>query len=70
MYALATPITPLIFVGATPDPVHNPPAVVLDEVTNGYVPWSMSRSVPCAPSKRTFAPRWISSFRKREVSIR
>ena len=24
-----------------------------DDVTNGYVPWSMSSSVPCAPSKMT-----------------
>ena len=28
-----------------------------DEVTNGYVPWSMSSSVPWAPSKSTLAPR-------------
>ena len=36
--------------GGTPEPVQAPPAVVFDEVTNGYVPWSMSRNVPCAPS--------------------
>ena len=37
-----------------PVPVQAPPEVALDEVTNGYVPWSMSSSVPCAPSKSTF----------------
>jgi hypothetical protein len=31
--------------------VQAPPAVVLLLVTYGYVPWSMSRKVPCAPSK-------------------
>jgi len=34
-YALETPTTALIFVGPTPDPVHTPPAVVFEEVTNG-----------------------------------
>ncbi len=38
--------------GGTPEPVQAPPAVVLDDVTNGYVPWSMSRNVPCAPSNK------------------
>ena len=33
--------------------VRAPPASVGDEVTNGYVPWSMSSSVPCAPSSST-----------------
>jgi hypothetical protein len=31
-------MTPLMRVGGTPDPVQAPPAVVLDEVMNGYVP--------------------------------
>jgi hypothetical protein len=33
-----------------------PPAVVLLDVTYGYVPWSMSSSEPCAPSSSTAAP--------------
>src|SRR5688500_6266500 len=64
-YALATPRTPWIFVGGTPVPVAAPPAVVDDEVMYGYVPWSMSSIVACAPSKRTEYPlsihRWSSS---------
>ncbi len=39
-------MTRLIFVGPTPAPVQAPPAVGFDDVTKGYVPWSMSRSVP------------------------
>ena len=40
---METPITPLILVGATPAPVHRPPAVVLDEGTKGYVAGAMCR---------------------------
>ena len=32
--------------GATPKPVQAPAAVVLDEVTNGYVPKSISSKEP------------------------
>ena len=32
-------------VGGMPEPVHAPPAVALDDVTNGYVPKSTSSSV-------------------------
>src|SRR5437764_13924174 len=46
MYAFETPITPLIRVGATPVPVHAPPADALDDVTKGSVPSSMSSLVP------------------------
>ncbi|CAM5596234.1 Purine nucleoside phosphorylase OS=Streptomyces tendae OX=1932 GN=GUR47_16200 PE=3 SV=1 [Streptomyces tendae] len=46
-------MTRLIFVGPTPAPVQAPPTVGFDEVTKGYVPWSMSSSVPWPPSKRT-----------------
>src|SRR5512133_878553 len=45
VYALMTPTTRSIRVGPTPDPVHAPPAVALGDVTNGYVPWSMSSIV-------------------------
>src|SRR5512143_1364831 len=69
-YAFDTPMTPPIFVGPTPDPVHAPPAVVFEEVTNGYVPWSMSSSVPWAPSNSSLAPRPISPLMKSEVSMR
>ena len=47
------PSTRSIALGPTPVPVQAPPAVGDDEVTNGYVPWSRSSSVPCAPSKKT-----------------
>ncbi|RPK74339.1 hypothetical protein EES44_01760 [Streptomyces sp. ADI96-15] len=46
-------MTRLIFVGPTPAPVQAPPAVGLEEVTKGYVPWSTSSRVPWPPSKRT-----------------
>src|SRR5215470_1253081 len=35
VYALTIPITLLIRVGPMPDPTHAPPAVGLEEVTNG-----------------------------------
>ena len=31
-----------------PPPAAAAPATQFDEVTKGYVPWSMSRSEPCA----------------------
>ena len=40
---------------------------VLDEVTKGYVPWSISNRTPCAPSKRIFFPRRFASLRVLEV---
>ena len=55
-YAFTRPTTKSMRDGPTPAPVHAPPAVACDDVTNGYVPWSMSSSVPCAPSKRTRLP--------------
>ena len=30
----------------------NTVATVFDEVTNGYVPWSISSIIPCAPSNK------------------
>ena len=36
--------------------VAAPDATGFDDVTNGYVPWSTSSSVPCAPSKSTDFP--------------
>ena len=48
--------------GGTPEPVHAPPAVVFDDVTNGYVPWSMSKNVPCAPSNKRSLPRRMASW--------
>lgn len=61
-------MTRVIFVGPTPVPVQAPPAVGLDEVTKGYVPWSMSSSVPWPPSKRTTLPSSSASFSTRVVS--
>ena len=43
--------------GPTPVPAAAPPTVVFDEVTNGYVPRSMSSIAPCAPSNRMLSPR-------------
>ena len=56
-------------VGPMPEPVAAPPAVVFDEVTNGYVPWSRSRAVPWAPSKRTRFPPRIACMISRPVSV-
>src|SRR4051812_12689266 len=56
VYALITPMTWEIRVGGMPEPTHAPPAVGLDEVTNGYVPWSTSSRVAWAPSSRTVLP--------------
>src|SRR6516165_153614 len=58
VYALTMPITLVIRVGPRPAPTQAPPAVGDDEVTNGYVPWSTSSMVACAPSSRTF---WLLS---------
>src|SRR3954467_13246182 len=56
VYALRMPTTRLIRVGPLPAPHAPPPAVGLDDVTNGYVPWSTSSSVPCEPSSSTHSP--------------
>ena len=53
-YALKIPYTSLILLGAIPSPVQAPAEIVLDEVTNGYEPKSISNSVPCAPSASIF----------------
>ena len=50
------PHTSSIAFGPTPAPTHAAPATGFEEVTNGYVPWSMSSIVPCAPSKTTVPP--------------
>ena len=55
-------------VGPTPVPVQAAPAVGLLEVTNGYVPWSMSSRVPCAPSNSTVRPSRIAVSRMSDVS--
>src|SRR5262245_11078615 len=49
VYAFVTPMTREIAVGGMPVPTHAPPAVGLDDVTNGYVPWSRSSMVAWAP---------------------
>jgi hypothetical protein len=67
-YALATPQTSSMSFGPTPVPVHALALTGLDEVTNGYVPWSMSSSVPCAPSKMTLPPPSRTSHVSRAVS--
>ncbi len=62
------PITRVSRVGGMPEPAHAPPAVGDDDVTNGYVPWSMSSSVPWAPSNRTRPLRSSASQTMRVVS--
>ncbi len=42
--------------GPMPKLTAAPAAIGLEDVTNGYVPWSRSSSVPWAPSKRTRSP--------------
>ena len=62
-YAFVTPSTRSIRVGPIPVPVQAAPAVGLDDVTKGYVPWSMSSIVPWAPSNSTrFPARRASSM--------
>src|SRR5205814_10126302 len=67
-YALVTPMTRSVAVGATPVPMTAPPEVALDDVTNGYVPSSMSSIVPCAPSITTDSPPAIALLSKAAVS--
>ena len=67
-YALDTPSTRSIRVGPTPTPVAAPEAIGFDEVTNGYVPWSRSSSVACAPSKSTCLPARSASSTSSETS--
>jgi hypothetical protein len=67
-YAFETPITSSIRVGPIPMPVAAAPATGFEEVTNGYVPWSRSSSVPCAPSSRTRSPRRSASSTSSDVS--
>ena len=55
-------------VGPIPIPVAAAPAIGFDEVTKGYVPWSRSSSVPCAPSSRTRLPSRIASSTSSDVS--
>ena len=50
-------MTAVMRVGPMPSPTQAPPAIGFDEVTNGYVPWSTSSSVPCAPSHSTSSSR-------------
>src|SRR5699024_8957739 len=68
VYAFETPTTFLILVGPTPDPMVTPPAIGLDDVTNGYVPWSISSITPCAPSNRTRRPLSSALFKTTDVS--
>ena len=49
-------MTSVIRVGPMPEPAQAPPAVGLDEVTNGYVPWSTSSRVPWSPRAARLLP--------------
>ena len=46
-----------------------PPADGLDDVTYGYVPWSMSNITPCAPSNKIFLFSFCASSNTLEVSV-
>jgi hypothetical protein len=60
VYAFTTPMAfPIIF-GGMPRPVHTPPMEVEDDVTNGYVPKSMSSRSAFAPSTSTRFPEEIA----------
>ena len=61
-YALKIPYTSPIRLGATPKPVQAPAQTVLEEVTNGYEPKSMSSIVPWAPSQSTLLPSFNKLF--------
>ncbi len=54
--------TCLILDGPTPEPIVTPPATGFEDVTNGYVPWSISNITPCAPSNNTRRPSSNASF--------
>ena len=69
-YALKIPYTSPIRLGATPSPVHAPAQTVLEEVTNGYEPKSMSSIVPCAPSQRTLLPSFSRLFTSCSLSTK
>jgi len=56
VYALATPIMVYTLSGLSPRPVDRPPTDVLDEVTYGYVPKSISNKVALAPSISSLFP--------------
>ena len=69
-YALNTPIIFFILLGAIPKPLQAPAEIVLEDVTKGYVPKSISNSVPCAPSARIFLPFDNAEFKKYSLSIK
>lgn len=54
VYAFMTPILVSILFGGTPKPVQTPATPVLDDVTYGYVPKSISNIVAFAPSASRF----------------
>src|SRR6201995_6164100 len=61
------PSTYPIAFGPRPEPVAAFAATVLDDVTYGYVPWSTSSMVPCAPSNRMRLPARRSPSRISKV---
>src|SRR6185295_13011137 len=67
-YALVIPTTASIAVGPIPALWHAPAAIVDDEVTYGYVPWSRSRRQPWAPSNSTCSPLAIACATWRPAS--
>src|SRR5690606_8671594 len=63
VYALKIPKTSFTLFGAIPKPVQAPAAVVVDDVTKGYVPKSISNKEPCAPSARIDFPSFKAWFK-------
>ena len=67
-YALATPTTSSIRFGPIPKLTAAPAAIGLDEVTNGYVPWSRSRSVALRALEQHPLPSCSARSTSRDVS--
>ncbi|MBV6393633.1 MAG: hypothetical protein KPEEDBHJ_02875 [Anaerolineales bacterium] len=57
VYALVTPITFVMYFGGIPSPADAAEGIVVEAVTKGYVPQSVSRNVPiaCSSKKVLFA---------------
>ena len=68
VYAFVIPTIRSMWRGPSPLPTAAPPEMGFDDVTYGYVPWSISRNVACAPSNKMFSPRSRASCNKFTVS--
>src|SRR5690349_4618320 len=69
VYALVTPITLLIYRGGIPSPAEAADGIVVEPVTNGYVPQSVSKNVPMACSSKKFLPAFSPSCTNENNSL-